>query len=170
MNPQPGRQLDLQAYDGWSIPNHIDAEPTSGYVSLAENSPNAKILLASTRRLGPPTGRYNCHGLVFASRRTNIPPTGMSYDIDLEQLLLRDQYVRVQQPPQVGDVIVYRGLREIEHTGFVCRIERASSGGTVSVVPTVFVWSMWGGLGEFEHRAQSSPYTDCACEYWRLRR
>jgi hypothetical protein len=64
--------------------------------------------------------------------------------------------------PQVGDVAAYRDFRgEVEHTGVVCSVERVGS------QPIVRVWSMWGSLGEFVHRAEVSPYSR-RIEYWRL--
>lgn len=125
MNPQPGRSITLQAYDGSPVPNSIDVDPAAGLVELARATPRVRILLASARPLGPPTGRYNCHGLVFASRRTNIPPAGAPHLVDIDILLQRDQYEIIESPPQLGDVIVYRNTRQqdIEHTGVVCRID-----------------------------------------------
>jgi hypothetical protein len=38
----------------------------------------------------------------------------------------------------------------------------------VGAEPVVFVWSAWGGLGEFEHRVRASPYRGMP-EYWRLK-
>jgi len=162
MNPSPNRGLSLQAYDGTDVPNSIDPDPTPGQVALARQG--CGMLLYAVKQLGPATGRYNCHGLVFASRRTNIPPVGMAKVVDIDDLLQRDDCAPVSGPPQVGDIAVYRSSRgTVEHTGYVCRLETM---GTASIV---FVWSMWGGLGEFEHRVDQSPYHDCSIEYWRLR-
>src|SRR5713101_8328906 len=74
MNPSPKRSLDLGAYDGWPIPNEIDADPDANAIALARLGVPPGL---PHQVLGPPTGRYNCHGLVFASRRTNIPPPRM---------------------------------------------------------------------------------------------
>jgi hypothetical protein len=157
----------LQAYDGWAIPNFIDADPAPRLAAIAKSSEKMRIMVAAAKELGPPTGRYNCHGLVFASRRTNIPPSAAPEIVNIDDLLRCDLYDRVSPPPQIGDVIVYRGQTEIEHTGFVCRVDAISSTGAGLIV---FVWSMWGGLGEFEHHAHGSPYDNCAIEYWRLKR
>lgn len=164
MNPDPGRSLLLQAYDGWDIPNSVDPDPAPDLVALARSGTQTRLLLAAVRALGPPTGRYNCHGLVLANRRTNIPPIAMPNAVDPGRLLQRDRFAPVLGTPQVGDVAVYRAPGgEIDHTGIVCRIERLGA-----AAATVFVWSMWGSLGEFEHQAVQSPYRDCAIEYWRL--
>lgn len=164
VNRNPNRSLEVQAYNGQDIPNHIDPDPTAGAIGLAETA-NERLLRASVNRLGPATGRYNCHGLVFASRRTNIPPSSLPDSVDINDLLEADEFERVNPPPQVGDIIIYRSQRgAVDHSGIVSRIE------PVGQQPTVFVWSMWGGLGEFEHKEDLSPYTDCTREYWRLKR
>jgi len=162
MNPDPDRELFVQTYSGGSIPNHIDPDPSPSLVELARKGVSS-LLQASVKNLGPPTGRYNCHGLVFASRRTNIPPVGMDDVLDIDNILGEDQYDPVSLS-QVGDIVVYRrSTGEVDHTGFVSRVDSLGS------QPIVWVWSMWGGLGEFEHRVEHSPYNDCTPEFWRLR-
>jgi hypothetical protein len=158
MNPNPIRELLLQAYDGWNVPNRIDPDPNPGYLALARQGIPADILRLRIT-LGPPTGRYNCHGLVFASRRTNIPPVGIVVDIDL--LLQRDQYRQVASP-KIGDIIVYREGTEIVHTGIVIRLEPVGS----MIVP--MVWSKWAALEECVHAERACPYRGTT-EYWRLR-
>lgn len=159
MNPNPNRELLLQAYNGRTIPNHIDSDPADNVVELNRRAMRRRLIFPT--KLGPPTGRYNCHGLVFGSRRTNIPPAGMPYEI--KALLEADQFEPVQSP-RVGDIIIYSfSDGRIEHSGFVSRID---SVGTENVVS---VWSMWGALGEFEHTATIGPYDDLTQKYWRLR-
>jgi len=149
----------VHARDGSLIPAGVGADPAPGAVSLAREA--HRFVIAAATQLRPPCGRYNCHGLVLASRRAYIPPAGV--EVDFDDVLRRDGYrrLRAHQAPQVGDIVVYRINREIEHTGFVSRVE------PVGAVPVVFVWSAWGSLGEFEHRVQSSPYRG-EPEYWRL--
>jgi hypothetical protein len=161
VNPNPGRSLALAAYDGGAIPNSIDADPSPGTIWLANKgrSPTS----AQTTRLLPPTGRYNCHGLVFAARRTNIPPAGMPSAVDLDALLRRDRYALVPAEPHVGDVVVYR-YRDgtVAHTGIVCRIE------VLGRTQTVFVLSKWGALEECEHPVTDCPEDDCTPSFYRL--
>ncbi len=150
------------ARDGSPIPAGVDANPSPNAVSLAEQQVGS-VLLAAVRRLQPPTGQYNCHGLVFASRRANIPPVGV--DVDVDALLVKDGFVRLPNgpAPQVGDVVAYRTDKgEVEHTGFVSRVELLGN------TPVVWVWSAWGGLGEFEHKPRDCVYKGTP-EYWRLR-
>lgn len=155
------QDIPLVARDGWRIPNSIESDPTALAVETARHFADPLILRQATA-LGPPSGRYNCHGLVFASRRANIPPVGE--DVDIDALLVRDGYRRVTSGlPHIGDIAAYRDVRnEIEHTGFVCAVDM------IGAQPVVRVWSMWGALGEFCHRAESSPYSQ-SIEYWRLR-
>jgi hypothetical protein len=125
MNPTPGRTIQIQSYDGTDIPNSIDYDPDPQSVQYARQSKGmTKLIQAGVRILGPPTGRYNCHGLVFGSRRTSIPPSNLPDAVSIDDLLRRDLYQLVQSPPRPGDVIVYRGQSgEIEHTGYVTRVE-----------------------------------------------
>lgn len=100
--------------------------------------------------------------MTFASRRTNIPPAGDDDDGIVRNILTRDGYTRVEGLAKVGDVAVYKNDDgKIEHTGIVCRTE------TVGAQPVVWIWSTWGGLGEFEHKSGVSPYNG-EPEYWRL--
>ncbi len=147
------------ARDGSPILAGVSDDPSPNEVAFALDQ--FRLVAAAATELRPPTGRYNCHGLVFASRRAHIPPVGV--DVDVSDLLHRDGYrpIGESQLPQVGDVVAYRLDDEIEHTGFVSRVENLAN------VPVVFVWSAWGSLGEFEHRVHVSPYKGTP-EYWRL--
>jgi hypothetical protein len=123
-------------------------------------SDHVRLSVASADRLQPPTGRYNCHGLVFASRRTNIPAAGD--DINIAHLLRADGYERVVGLPRPGDVAAYVDPRgDIEHTGFVSTVEHVGS------TPVIHVWSAWGVLGEFRHRVDQTPYSRNV-QYWRI--
>lgn len=163
INPNPGRQIVLETHAGLGISNSIDVDPTPGMVALAR-APYGNLFNApGTRQLGLPTGRYNCHGLVFGSRRTNIPALGNMTRGLVDQILAQDHYVRVvEADAQEGDVVVWRSAQDVDHTGFVAYVDRALG-------RTIFVWSMWGGLGEFLHRIPFTPYADCVVEFWGLR-
>jgi len=161
MNPQPGRTLLLQTYDGEDIPNSIDADLSADaiwhykrWISIGDQA----------RQLTPATGRYNCHGLVFASRRTNIPPVGGPNDVNVDDLLARDEYEKVQGSLQPGDVVVYRDrFHDIQHSGIVSRVD------PLGEVPVIRVISKWGAGPEYEHHPQLTPFEDCSLEYWRLK-
>lgn len=142
--------------DGSQVPATIDCDPSPEAVALARES--FRLEVAKAKQLAAPTGRYNCHGLVLASRRANIPPVGV--EVDLDDVLERDGFYRLDdgQAPQVGDIVAYRANGEIEHTGLVTRVYQD--------VGSVFIWSAWGGLCEFEHLVHGTPYGS-AIEFWR---
>lgn len=151
LNPRPNRELQLADYSGTAIPNSVGADPSPNAVALTRSA--LKSIIGQRQVLGQPTGRYNCFGLVLASRRTVIESPAVA-----EQVLANDCYSRVGTPT-VGDIVAYRsGNGEIDHVGFVTRIELGA----------VFIWSKWGVLEEFEHHVHACPYTDCDVEYWRL--
>jgi hypothetical protein len=149
----------VRARDGTCIPAGVSGDPGPGAIALAREV--HRMAIAAATQLRTACGHYNCHGLVLASRRAHIPPVG--FEVDLDDMLRRDGYrpLPPTRAPRVGDIVAYRADGEIEHTGFVCRVE------SVGEVPVVFIWSAWGFLGEFEHRVQSSPYRGDP-EYWRL--
>lgn len=162
INPEPGRAIALETHLGEPIPNWIDADMTLGMVAFARQQYAQLLNNAGVRQVGPSTGRYNCHGLVFASRRTNVPPAGVGSTGLIDRVLQEDQFFRVAEADaKEGDLVVWRQQDEVDHTGIVCHLERHP-------IRVLFVWSMWGGLGEFVHRLPLTPYNDCSIEFWRL--
>lgn len=153
-----GRSLALASYREVAIPNRTDVGIGPGDVALAERG--LRPLLAVVQRRTPPTDRYNCHGLVFAARRTNIPPPGDESRGLIDRILREDDYRRIpERETHEGDLVVWRSTQDIDHTGFVIAVSQAPR--------TPIIWSMWGGLGEFVHSVHATPYTDCSIEYWR---
>ena len=85
---------------------------------------------------------YNCHGLVFGSRRTCILNSET-----VHQVLDEDKYSETSDV-KVGDVAVYWDSEKIiHHTGLVIQVE-----------DYVKVWSKWGVMGEVVHWAHNCPY------------
>lgn len=119
---------------------------------LAAAYPNA-----IPRTSGPSYG-YNCHGLTFAARRTQV-----FNPIDVQHILREDGYVSVAIAQTLpGDIVIYRSLetRELEHSGIV--VERK----TGLIGPTVV--SKWGASQEFIHSYNSCPYMPAAIEFYRM--
>lgn len=164
-NPPPKYlKIALQTADGTDIPNSIEPNPTANMIAMARLA--FGLTASASTQLSQASGRYNCHGLTFASRRTNVPSAGMDDGPVVADILRRDGYGKIIGQPQVGDVAVYRNeAGQIEHTGVVCRIDPPQTSGGYSVV---WVWSMWGQFGEFEHKSNVSPYASVP-EYWRIR-
>lgn len=105
------------------------------------------------------TSLYNCHGLTFASRRTQID------DADIEWVLEEDGYTKVGdwKKVQIGDIIVYRYNGSIMHTGLVVKVnlEAELSQGLIECV-----LSKWGQGPEYFHHPANVPEYYGEWEFW----
>ena len=104
-------------------------------------------------RLGEACPVYNCHGLTFASRRTQVGPpvTPILEDDGFEQVDERNV--------QVGDIVIYSSARgEVVHSGFVVGTESVEivHGGKPTIIPRI--WSKWGKGHEWVHPVGECPY------------
>ncbi|MFZ0480103.1 MAG: hypothetical protein WAL71_13235 [Terriglobales bacterium] len=111
---------------------------------------------------------YNCHGLTFGSRRTQISPPIFS-------ILEDDGFDKVASEKDVrpGDIVIYSDVRgEVTHSGFVVwrkKVELVP--GTHTVIP--MVWSKWGKGYEMIHAVGECPYFEAIGDvvtYYRLKR
>jgi hypothetical protein len=155
--------IPLACADGTSIPNVQGAAQVDASLRpLIREYFSWRIRLAT--QLRGPSDRYNCHGLVFASRRTNVAVVSVPFDV--REILRRDGYVLISGAPQPGDVAIYcdPATREVIHSGIVTHWNMRIS------PPLNLIWSMWPELGEFEHKPApaSTPYPNCDLEFWRL--
>lgn len=107
----------------------------------------------------PETGQYNCHGLVFASRRTRIesPPL-------VELILREDGYRRIDESHAVvGDLVIYRHQGEITHAAVVTEVRHFGQG-RPSFVSKVL--SKWGDHAEYFHHPADVPNHFGSREMW----
>lgn len=92
---------------------------------------------------------YNCMGLVWASRRTNI------YDFNqLEKILHDDEYDEVKKIEEVmvGDILVYYDRHDIpNHIGIVV----VHTPKLMSSNYDTWIMSKWGSDGEYIHKLNS---------------
>lgn len=104
-----------------------------------------------------PTAIYNCHGLVFASRRTGI------FEVEeIYKILKEDNYTEVN-PNDVlpGDIVLYFSVDgDIEHSGVV-----VSAPDTITRLPKIY--SKWGKYCEAVHYANICPYECTNLKYYR---
>lgn len=144
----PKGSIVLQTLVGESIDNFQDLSPV-GSVQLGQQ----RFWLAQFgKQVVPRTSPdpfYNCHGLVFASRRTAILD-----DSEVACILYQDRYREVDNIKEVlaGDIVVYLDLdsSKIVHSGLVVRYEKNED-----ACPTIV--SKWGYLGEFVHPVLLCP-------------
>lgn len=107
------------------------------------------------------TYTYNCHGLTFASRRTQV-----SVSNEVAQVLAMDDYLPVRLTDvAVGDIVIYRAQEtgEIEHSGIVVDPGR---GGNLIQIPLIL--SKWGSGKEMIHKSNDCPYVPATIEYYRI--
>ena len=158
---QAGNPIPLATRNGWEIPNEVREEQNPISLKAGErfwnvHRPNARIRSN--------TARYNCMGMVFASRRTSL-------DIkDLNDILKHDEYKRVYEiDVELGDIVVYRDQdrSDIRHVGIIAdkRLVLAEGRWDLSVM------SKWGEQGEYYHHIDDVPevYGEVS-EYWTDRR
>jgi len=124
--------------------NRIDNLQPWHYSSFEWNQLDAdlaKYEMLGAIRVSGPCPVYNCHGLTFASRRTQV---GETPAVNIARILEDDGFVEVPEPQaRPGDVVVYYDETGIvQHSGLV--IGRAEMN-----VPKI--WSKWGKGYEWVH-------------------
>lgn len=120
-------------------------------VGLLSKFPNAR------QRVGN-TDMYNCHGMVFASRRTNIDDPN-----EVQKIIIQDKYIQIDVREVLpGDIIIYfSDDGDAEHSGVVI-----SEPESLFNIP--FVISKWGQLEEYIHPANQCPYNFANAKYYRI--
>ncbi|WP_231410078.1 hypothetical protein [Ralstonia solanacearum] len=144
MSPLVRTSIRLQTAKGTDISNYQEHEvDLSEYSKLELHKKN----YPDARRRNNPISLYNCHGLVFASRRTWVQGE------DLGRVMVDDGYSGVAEKDVLpGDVVIYFEEGVPYHTGLVVSVR--SDGGLQSIE----VCSKWGHSAEFVHHVARSPY------------
>jgi hypothetical protein len=105
-----------------------------------------------------PNPLYNCHGLSFAARRTNVEG-----DEWINLILADDRYRPIDRNEvKPGDIAIYYTKNEAEHSAVVVRTATAQT-----ITPLVF--SKWGKYKEFLHPAHVAPYDCQDIRYFRIK-
>lgn len=112
---------------------------------------------AGAERVGEVCPVYNCHGLTFGSRRTQIEGS----EAVVKMILEDDGFEQIEDKfVKPGDVVIYYGdIGQILHSGIVVRV------GALGVPQ---VWSKWGKGYEWIHPVGVSPYKFSWVGYHRL--
>ncbi|WEK35148.1 MAG: hypothetical protein P0Y53_21880 [Candidatus Pseudobacter hemicellulosilyticus] len=109
-----------------------------------------------------PSPEYNCHGLTFASRRTNIDNS-----IAIRLILSEDRYCEIGiREVLPGDVVLYvnKDDKEIVHSGIVSACEHPpNSFSHITIV------SKWGRFREVIHDLNNCPYNSFQREFYRIK-
>jgi hypothetical protein len=142
------RRLALEATDATPIENEIGASEISAF-ELNQHRMLDQQYGHPVQARTDPSLVFNCHGLVFASRRTWIVNPKQ-----VTALLPKDGYSRVQQSEVMpGDLILYFDeYYEPTHSGIVLVAPSAAN----LYIPTIY--SKWGKYREMIHPANRCPY------------
>ena len=102
--------------------------------------------------------KYNCHGLVFASRRSKIWDSA-----EVAKILQEDNYVKISpQGVLAGDVAIYFHEGDAQHAGVVVEV--------FDNPKTTKILSKWGLMQEVIHMAYDvPPYYGTEIEYYRIK-
>ena len=103
---------------------------------------------------------YNCHGLVFGSRRTWIEDAS-----EVDKILREDGYLKVlERDIKLGDILIYKDADngDVSHSAVVVEMPTAADYG----IPRVL--SKWSSYCEIIHRANYGPYSYANSEYYRI--
>jgi hypothetical protein len=148
------QKLALQTRKGGTIENLMN--PTEQYagVDLQIRDLKSEHPRAVHRNVGP-SARYNCHGLIFAARRTQIDNPKQ-----VQRILNEDGYreLEISEPPSCGDIAIYREDGDIVHSGLVVDVK--------GHVP--WILGKWGECHEVIHHVRDCPYKSAAVKYYRL--
>jgi hypothetical protein len=100
---------------------------------------------------------YNCHGLTFGARRTQIWS-------EIDHILREDGYWEVsKKEAMAGDIAIYQSIEsnEIEHSGIVVEVEKDPLLGPLVV-------SKWGNCQELIHYYTQCPYVPAHITFHRI--
>jgi len=153
--PLPDTAIIVQTTAGTDIPNSQSHEYSP--FELAQFSDLRKSY-PQVHYLSEPSPIYNCHGLIFASRRTAI-----SQDAAVSTCLSEDGYTAVpREKVEPGDLALYYATNgDIEHSALVLSAPDPKLG-----IPQVL--SKWGRFAEVAHWLHVCPYDSAHVRFFRL--
>ncbi len=154
--------LDLDTAIGNPINNVQNSEPIPPVEVANYEARFSKKFPRIIKRTTGCTDTYNCHGLVFASRRTRIWEPN-----EVRKILREDSYEKVEDSKVLpGDVALYvHAEGSIDHAAIVVEAPEK----TLLSIPKVV--SKWGPWAEVVHYSNECPWAQeqgTHIEYYRL--
>lgn len=137
---------------------HLSDAPSNGEREQAEAWKRRHD--RAVHRPTPVCYTYNCHGLTFAARRTEIWSSSQ-----VRKILSEDDYDMIGCINEVlpGDIVIYIDEHgDICHSGIV--IENAAD----LLVRNPKILSKWGCAHEVIHFVKDCPYNQSNVEYYRV--
>lgn len=154
------KAISLATRKGREIPNIQDPDLPPHRAEFLTRRLGRDFPEARLRR--SPTAQYNCHGLTFANRRTQV---GID-DPEIVTLILEDDgYHQIPASGvEPGDIVVCYDGSEVTHSGIVFRVDPGDPSG--GVFAQIFVLSKWAHGGEYYHLINTGPYREHSPTYW----
>ena len=147
----PREPLNLHTRMKHQVDNEIDRTAPRPGDQIACQDYAAKYKAALHRPVGP-SRAYNCHGLVFACRRTWIHESR-----EISRILSDDDYQEVEFSKILpGDIVVYFKQGDAEHSGVVINSEGPK------------ILSKWGACQEVVHKLWECPYDSDVRKFYRI--
>ena len=155
--------LNLETRLKYSIPNYYSKNNCSAGQMLEAESYKKKFPRAIHRH-GSASLHYNCHGLTFASRRTEI-----SNSEALRKILVDDDYLQISRDTVLaGDIVLYvENDGDICHSGIVIHVP-PSDAALINKLAGIVVLSKWGAAHEVIHEISECPYLNTQKEFHRV--
>ena len=157
----PFTKITLQTRMGRDIDNLQPWEYSHLEWKQLDESPNKYERLGAVR-VSEMCPVYNCHGLTFGSRRTQVDGSSATLD-----MILRDDGFEIiaEKNARTGDVVIYYIMGLPEHSGIV--VDRVPGIGEST---TVRVWSKWGKANEWVHPLHICPWAGSEAKFYRMTR
>lgn len=149
------QRLALQTRRENDIVNEINREKAIPGYQSAVNDLIAKHPKAKPRTKTPCLS-YDCHGLTFAARRSNIASD------QVEMIRNDDEYKEVPREQVLpGDIVIYKNAKgEWHHSGMVVSEYEGLVG--------PWIVSKWGECQEMLHRMSDCPYPSTEIKFFRI--
>jgi hypothetical protein len=135
--------IRLETAKGAGIKNYQDSDVSAFDINWDRDLTDLFPTVMRRTRLSP---RYNCHGLIFGSRRTKIIDA-----MEIQKIISDDGYRPIQlAETKPGDIVLYVSeVGDVTHSGVIVEYRPPM------VLPIIY--SKWGNAGEFIHGLRDCP-------------
>jgi hypothetical protein len=159
LNGQDRRSITLETSKGTKIDNYQIFEISQFEKNQFADYSKQNYPFAIFRN--SPSPIYNCHGMSFACRRTNIDRS-----TDIRVILSDDQYQKIDIKATLpGDFVLYINSNDgdIAHSGTIVSCEHPENN-----ISRIIVVSKWGKFREVVHDLNDCPYKGLEKEFYRI--
>jgi hypothetical protein len=149
-NKYDRKSINLDTQKGTHIDNYQVFELSFYERNQFSEYTNEKYPFSKHRN--SPSPIYDCHGLIFASSRTNIDNS-----IEIRKIIYEDGYKEIKMKETLeGDIVLYILMEDhdIFHSGIIVKAEHKFNN-----ISNIWVLSKWGKYKEVIHEINNCPYS-----------